>query len=58
MKNNNDIEWVDEEIDWSKSVYKQDQALFQIKRVDGTFCIINSRICLKYKEVEEDQRCE
>ncbi|CAD8140008.1 unnamed protein product [Paramecium pentaurelia] len=43
IKNNNELQWIDDDVDWNKSVIKQEQILFRIDKNDGIFSIINKR---------------
>ncbi|CAD8059679.1 unnamed protein product [Paramecium sonneborni] len=43
IKNNNELQWIDDDVDWNKCVIKQHQILFRIEKINGVFTIINKK---------------
>ncbi|CAD8048206.1 unnamed protein product [Paramecium primaurelia] len=55
IKNNNEVQWIDDDVDWNKCVIKQHQILFRIEKINGIFTIINKRGECK-QQLEDDKQ--
>ncbi|CAD8144799.1 unnamed protein product [Paramecium octaurelia] len=55
IKNNNELQWIDENVDWNKCVIKQEQILFRIEKINGVFTIINQKGECK-QHLDEDKQ--
>ncbi|CAK88071.1 unnamed protein product (macronuclear) [Paramecium tetraurelia] len=55
IKNNNEVQWIDDDIDWNKCVIKQHQILFRVEKINGVFTIINKRGECK-QNLEDDKQ--